>query len=167
MKNDITEAKEKAIVYQVELKKERKKYRSENGWSIDWEAVPDSIMVYALALEKTKEVQGLVGLKDDVPAHAVYIHWMSSAPHNNKIKQGIRTFNNVGEQLFRIAVNKSVELGYEGVVHGFATSLRLLKHYMRRYGAKYLGLLHQYHFFIDEEQAKKLLEENFDGGDET
>ena len=33
-----------------------------------------------------------------------------------------------------------------------------IKHYMDVFHAEYLGMLHQYQFFIDEEQAKNLLE---------
>ena len=62
------------------------------------------------------------------------------------------------EDLFAIAADKSIEWGYEGAVHGFAANEELLKHYMDVFHAEYLGMLHQYQFFIDEEQAKKLLE---------
>ena len=33
-----------------------------------------------------------------------------------------------------------------------------LKHYIENFHAEYLGMLHQYQFFIDEENAKELLE---------
>lgn len=60
--------------------------------------------------------------------------------------------------MFAIAVEKSIEWGYEGIVHGFAANERLLKHYINVLNAEYLGMLHQYQFMINEEQAKKLLE---------
>lgn len=46
----------------------------------------------------------------------------------------------------------------EGALHGFAENPKLLEHYIEAFQAEYLGLLHQYQFFIGEEQAKKLLE---------
>ena len=33
-----------------------------------------------------------------------------------------------------------------------------MAHQIETFGAEYLGMLHQYQFFINEEQAKKLLE---------
>ena len=57
-----------------------------------------------------------------------------------------------------IAADKSIEWGYEGAIHGFAANEELLRHYMDVFHAEYLGMLHQYQFFIDEEQAKNLLE---------
>ena len=42
--------------------------------------------------------------------------------------------------------------------HGFAANAELLKHYIDVFHAEYLGMLHQYQFFIDEIQAKNLLE---------
>ena len=43
-------------------------------------------------------------------------------------------------------------------MHGFAANEELLKHYIDVFHAEYLGMLHQYQFFIDEEHAKELLE---------
>jgi len=71
---------------------------------------------------------------------------------------GSQKYVGVGGHLFAIAADKSIEWGYEGAVHGFAANAELLKHYMDVFHAEYLGMLHQYQFFIDEEQAKKLLE---------
>ena len=34
----------------------------------------------------------------------------------------------------------------------------LLEYYIKMFHAEYLGMLHQYQFFIDDGQAKKLLE---------
>ena len=64
----------------------------------------------------------------------------------------------IGGHLFAIAADKSIEWGYEGAVHGFAANKELLRHYVDVFHAVYLGMLHQYQFFIDEEQAKSLLE---------
>ena len=64
----------------------------------------------------------------------------------------------IGGDLFAIAADKSIEWGYEGAVHGFAANKELLRHYVDVFHAEYLGMLHQYQFFIDEEQAKSLLE---------
>ncbi|GFI18738.1 hypothetical protein IMSAGC009_03915 [Lachnospiraceae bacterium] len=96
--------------------------------------------------------------KNDINSHAVYLHWACTAPHNNKYEYGSQQYVGVGGHLFAIAVDKSVEWGYEGAVHGFAANEKLLKHYIDVFHAEYLGMLHQYQFFIDEQQAKELLE---------
>ena len=103
-------------------------------------------------------IQGLVGIRNDKDSHAVYLHWACTAPHNNIHEYGVQKYIGVGGHLFAIAADKSIEWGYEGAIHGFAANEDLLKHYMNVFHAEYLGMLHQYQFFIDEEQAKKLLE---------
>lgn len=84
--------------------------------------------------------------------------WACTAPHNNKYEYGSQKYVGVGGHLFAIAADKSLEWGHEGALHGFAANTDLLEHYMSTFGAEYLGMLHQYQFFINEVQAKKLLE---------
>ena len=43
-------------------------------------------------------------------------------------------------------------------MHGYAADQELLEHYINVFEAEYLGMQHQYQFFIDEDNAKKLLE---------
>lgn len=50
------------------------------------------------------------------------------------------------------------EWGYEEAIHEFASNEELLQHYMNVLHAEYRGTLHQYQFFIDEEQSRNLLE---------
>ena len=64
----------------------------------------------------------------------------------------------MGGHLFSIAADKSIEWGYEGAIHGLATNEELLQHYMDVFHAEYLGMLHQYQLFIDEEQSINLFE---------
>ena len=139
------------VVFKIQSRAYLKKFQKSNGWHINWNEIPKNIEVYALALKDDNTIQGLVGIRNDKDSHAVYLHWACTAPHNN-IHIG------VGGHLFAIAVDKSIEWGYEGAIHGFAANEDLLKHYMNVFHAEYLGMLHQYQFFIDEEQAKRLLE---------
>ncbi len=60
--------------------------------------------------------------------------------------------------MFAIAAEKSIQWGFEGAIHGFAVNAELLKHYIEKFHAEYLGMLHQYQFFIDESAARLLLE---------
>ena len=86
------------------------------------------------------------------------MHWACTAPQNNKYDYGARKYIGVGGHLFAIAADKSIQWGHEGAIHGFAANAALLNHYIKVFGAEYLGMLHQYQFFIDEEQSRKLLE---------
>lgn len=146
------------VVFKIESRAYLKKFQKSNGWHIDWNEIPRNVEVYALALKDDNTIQGLVGIKDDKDSRAAYIHWACTAPHNNKYEFGSQKYIGVGGHLFAIAAEKSIKWGYEGVIHGFAASERLLKHYIERFHAEYLGMLHQYQFLIDEEQAKNLLE---------
>ena len=114
--------------------------------------------MYALALLDTNEIQGLIGLKDDKDADAVYIHWACVAPQNNKHDFGIQKYEGVGGHLFAIAADKSIRWGHGGAIYAFAANEQLLKHYMDRFGGVYIGLLHRYHFWIPEDEARKMLE---------
>lgn len=146
------------VVFKIESRKYLKSFQKSNGWHINWNEIPDDVEVYALALKDDNTIQGLVGVRDDMDSHAAYLHWACTAPHNNKLEIGSQKYVGVGGHLFAIAADKSIEWGYEGAVHGFALSEELLNHYIDVFNAEYLGMLHQYQFFIDEEQAKNLLE---------
>ncbi len=63
-----------------------------------------------------------------------------------------------GGHLFAIAADKSIQWGHGGAIYGFAANEQLLNHYIEKFGAVYLGALHKYHFWIPEDEAKKMLE---------
>ena len=123
-----------------------------------WIELPADVEVYELALKDTKEIQGLVAVKNDVNSRAAFLHWACTAPHNNKHDFGKQKYSGVGGHLFAIAADKSIQWGYEGAMHGFALNKELLEHYMETFNAEFLGMLHDYQFFINENDAKKLLE---------
>ena len=146
------------VVFRIESRAYLKKFREDNGWHINWNEVPSDVEVYALALHDTNEIQGLVGVKNDVNAEAAYIHWACTAPQNNKHEFGKQKYEGVGGHLFAIAVDKSIQWGHNGVVHGFARNQELVEHYIRRFGAVFLGRLHMYQIAIFEKEARELLE---------
>ena len=146
------------VVFKIESRKYLRKFQEKNGWHIDWNRLPKEVEVYALALKDDNEIQGLVAIRNDIGANAVYLHWACVAPHNNFHEYGKKKYLGVGGHLFAIAVDKSLQWCHGGVVHGFAANKYLLQHYIEIFRAEYLGMLHQYHFLIDEENAKKLLE---------
>ncbi len=45
-----------------------------------------------------KEIQGLVGVKNDTEVNAAYLHWACSAPQNNKHAFGSQKYSGVGAQ---------------------------------------------------------------------
>lgn len=146
------------VVFKIESRSYLKKFNTENGWHINWNEIPSDVEVYALALKDTNEIQGLVGIKNDVNSHAVYLHWACTAPQNNKHDFGKQKYIGVGGHLFAIAADKSIQWGYAGAMHGFAANKELLEHYIKTFKAEFLGMLHDYQFFVNEIEAKKLLE---------
>ncbi len=87
------------VVFKIESRSYLKKFKMNDGWHINWEDVPKDVEVYDLALLDTNEIQGLVGLKDDKNADAVYVHWACVAPQNNKHEFGMQKYEGVGGTL--------------------------------------------------------------------
>ena len=158
LKDTVTGEMKETVVFKIESRSYLKQYTEQNGWQINWIELPADVEVYELALKDTKEIQGLVAVKNDVNSRAAFLHWACTAPQNNKHDFGKQKYSGVGGHLFAIAADKSVQWGYEGAMHGFALNKELLEHYIETFNAEFLGMLHDYQFFIDEENAKKLLE---------
>ena len=76
--------------------------------------------IYALVLEGTFDVQGLIAISYDDVNSAVHINWACTAPQNNVWIYGKQKFSGVGGHLFAIAGDLSVRRGYEGFVYGEA-----------------------------------------------
>ncbi len=146
------------VVFKIESRSYLKKFKKKDGWHIDWSKVPADVEVYALALRDTNEIQGLVAVKNDPDAKAAFIHWACTAPWNNKHEFGNQRYEGVGGHLFAIAVDKSLQWGYDGTVHGFAANMELVAHYQKTFHAFHLGMLHEYQIVIEGENARKLLE---------
>ena len=158
LKNVETGEVKETVVFKIESRAYLKKFQKKDGWHINWNEVPKDVEVFALALKDTNEIQGLVGVRNDKDSNAAYLHWACTAPNNNIHDFGKQKYTGVGGHLFAIAADKSIQWGYEGAVHGFAANEELLNHYIKVFKAEYLGMLHQYQFFIDETMAKELLE---------
>ena len=158
LKDTVTGEMKETVVFKIESRSYLKQYTEQNGWQINWIELPADVEVYELALKDTKEIQGLVAVKNDVNSRAAFLHWACTAPQNNKHDFGKQKHSGVGGHLFAIAADKSVQWGYEGAMHGFALNKELLEHYIETFNAEFLGMLHDYQFFINEINAKKLLE---------
>lgn len=135
------------------------KYNKKTQWYTNWsDLLEKGHEIYAIVIKGTSDIQGLVALASKADYQAVYIAWMCAAPHNNRELTDTPKYIGVGGHLFSIAIDKSIEYGYDGVVTGFAMDEYLLKHYQKSFNALYLGALHPYHFMIDEENARRIRE---------
>ena len=155
--NETGELVDTAVI-RIESRSYLKSFNKSNGWHIDWNKVSSNIEVYALITKSSNLIQGLVGIKNDIEADAAYIYWMCTSPHNNKHENGTQKYTGVGGHLFAIAVDKSLQWGHDGAIHGFAASEELLKMYCDRFGGEYIGMLHPFQFMIDGQNARELLE---------
>lgn len=159
LKDAVTGEIKETVVFRIETRSFLKQFSIGTGWCVNWAELPNDVEVFALALkDNISEIQGLVGLKKDDDANAAYIYWACTAPKNNIHDYGTQKYVGVGGHLFALACEKSVEWGYGGAVHGFAANRKLLEHYVNVLNAEELCMLHQYQFFIDECNARNLLE---------
>lgn len=144
----------------IRIKRESflKKYNKKNGWYVNWAELLQENEIYALVVEGSVDIQGLVAIAKDHDMKAVYISWMCSNPENNKLLVDNVRYTGIGGHLFAIAVQKSIDFGYDGLVYGFAANKELLEHYLDVFTGQYIGMLHPYQFAIDEENAKEILE---------
>ncbi len=114
--------------------------------------------IFALVIKGTVDIQGMVALQRNDDYKAVYISWMCTAPQNNKELANTQKYFGVGGHLFAIAIDKSLEYGYNGVVTGFAANEKLLQHYCHTFHAEPLRILHPYHMMINELEAMRIKE---------
>lgn len=135
-----------------------RKYNERNGWYVNWADLLDENEVYALVVEGSVDIQGLVAVAKNEDMKATYICWMCASPQNNKeIAEQVK-YMGVGGHLFAIAARKSCDFGYNGLMTGFAANKKLLEHYRAVFNAEHIGILHPFQFAIDEENAKKIME---------
>ena len=74
-----------------------KDYNEKTGWNVDWAKTPKDVDVYALHIQGQDEIQGLIGIRNAPDMQAVYVHWASTAPRNNKLlRNGQQDYAGVG-----------------------------------------------------------------------
>lgn len=135
-----------------------KKYNERNNWFVNWDELLDEYEVYALVIKGTSDIQGLAAMCKDDELQALYFAWAVAAPENNHLFTDHIRYSGVGGHLFAIAADKSKEYGYDGCLYGFAANEKLLKHYENKFGAEHIGIMHPYHFVINEQNAKHISE---------
>lgn len=72
-------------VIQLKRKSFLKKYNIKNGWYTNWADLVDNNEIYALVVEGSVDIQGMVAIAPNVNMKAVYISWMCTSPDNNKL----------------------------------------------------------------------------------
>lgn len=133
-------------------------YNKKNGWYVDWADLAEENEIYALVVEGSVDIQGLLALQRDEASCAAFVTWMVASPSNNKILSDEIEYSGVGGHLFAIAAKKSFDFGYGGYFHGFAANERLLRHYVEKLGATPIRMLHPYQFAVDQDTAKRIME---------
>lgn len=145
-------------VIQLKRKSFLKKYNIKNGWYTNWADLVDNNEIYALVVEGSVDIQGMVAIAPNTDMKAVYISWMCTSPDNNKLLNNKIKYLGVGGHLFAVAAKKSVDFGFDGYIYGFAANQELLNHYVNIFNGEVIGILHPYQFAIDETNAKKIME---------
>ncbi len=145
-------------VIRVKRKSFLQKFNEHTGWYVNWSKFDDETEIYALVIKGTVDIQGLIAVTDDVQSNAVYINWACTSPANNVWRNGVKVYEGVGGHLFAIAMNISVQRGHGGCVHAVAMDKEILKHYVDVFDAIVVGIMHPFHFVIEEESAKKIME---------
>ncbi|MBQ8317563.1 MAG: hypothetical protein IJX85_04435 [Lachnospiraceae bacterium] len=138
-----------------------KKFNTRSGWYVNWgNLLKEKYEIYALYVDGDEEVQGLVALTNSPEMQAVFIDWVVSAPHNNKaiLEDEQKKYIGVGGHLFAVAIEKSFEFGWEGVVTGNPANEKLMDHYITNLGAIPIRTYPHYQIMIDEDSAIKIKE---------
>lgn len=145
-------------VIRIKRKSFLRKYNKKNGWYTNWESLADENEIYALVVEGSVDIQGLVAVARNDDMQALYISWMCASPDNNKQIANEVKYLGVGGHLFAIAAQKSVNYGYDGYMYGFAANNELLEHYVKVFQGEVIAILHPYQFAIDEQAAREIME---------
>ena len=145
-------------VIRVKRKSFLSKFNERTDWYVDWSKFDSETEIYALVLKGTVDIQGLIALTNDEQSNAVYINWACTSPENNVWRNGSKLYEGIGEHLFAIAINISEQRGHGGCVHAIAMDKDLLQHYIDMFDAIVIGIMHPFHFVIEEESAKKIKE---------
>ena len=114
--------------------------------------------LYALVVEGSVDIQGMVAVAKDNDMSAVYIAWMCINPENNKLIADEIKYYGVGGHLLAIAAQKSIEYGFDGFMYGFAADKELLEHYVNVFNGEHIGVLHPISICHRRKNAAKIME---------
>lgn len=77
-----------------------KKYNEKNGWYVNWADLLEENEIYALVVEGSVDIQGLVAVSKSEDMQAAYVCWMCANPQNNKEIVDQVKYTGVGGHLF-------------------------------------------------------------------
>lgn len=146
-------------VVRIRRKSVLRKYNARTGWHVDWSKFPVGTEVYALVLQGTNDIQGMVAVLDDPGNNASHLLWASTAPQNNIWKYKKQRFSGVGGHLLAIASDLSVQHGHDGFIYAEAIDREIYDYYIEQFGAQPLpALQNPYRFMISGKATAHLRE---------
>ena len=157
LKDNLTGEVVNTEVIRIRRKSFLGKFNRKNGWYVNWGKIVEEYEVYALVLEGTVDIQGLVALNRNDELKAMYIAWMCTAPQNNPKMNDSPKYAGVGGHLFAIAGSESMKAGYGGAIYGYAANQQVLEHYMEKMHATHVGVLHPYQFCVFENEMQEII----------
>ena len=157
LKDNLTGEVVNTEVIRIRRKSFLSKFNRKSGWYVNWGKIVEEYEVYALVLEGTVDIQGLVALKRNDELKAMYIAWMCTAPQNNPQMYDAPKYAGVGGHLFAIAGSESMKAGFGGAIYGYAANQKVLEHYMEKMQATHVGILHPYQFCVFEDEMQEII----------
>jgi len=146
-------------VVQIKRKSVLSKYNKKSGWYVNWSKFPEDTEIYALMIKGTFDVQGLVAIRYDEDAKAVYMLWGCTSPENNVWQYGKQKYKGVGGHLMAIASELSVKHGFDGFVYGEAMDEELFFYYCNEFNAMPLPPRNNPYCFMLSDSATEHLRE--------
>lgn len=135
-----------------------KGYTKKNGWYVDWNKLGPNVKIYGMVAEGSKKLQGLMAIEHKPDQQGTYLNWVVTAPHNNKqLTGGTQEFKGVGNLFIAKAAQESIKAGFGGYMYGFANTKETLSHYVNKWGAQHMPLLHDYQVIWDERTSQELI----------
>jgi len=157
LKDNLTGEVVNTEVIRIRRKSFLSKFNRKNGWYLNWGRIVEDYEVYALVLEGTVDIQGLVALQRNDELKAVYVAWMCTAPQNNPQMNDLPKYEGVGGHLFAIAGSESMKVGFGGAIYGYAANHKVLEHYMEKMRATHVGILHPFQFCVFEDEMQEII----------
>jgi hypothetical protein len=130
---------------------------SKKQFFFDW-SKETRFEVYALRIERSKEILGLVSIDYQSENHAVEIRLIANAKEHTGTK---KRYDRIAGSLLAFTCLKSLDAGYDGCVF-LRPKTKIINHYRIKYGFRYIGfsmiseeyntrmLINQYHEDTDQ-----------------
>ena len=134
------------------------RFNSKNGWYVNWRELAERDEIYALVIEGTFAIQGLVAVRRDESSQTAFVDWAVASPENNSQLVEEKRYIGVGGHLLAVASDCSLKYGFDGAMSGFAADQSRMNHFVDFYGAEPICQLHPFQVFFGEDAARKIRE---------